>query len=153
MLCADELVSSPERIVSAGSPAEARAWLISESTCAAAALSAAEVALAGVVLAEAEGCAVAVPVADRVGCADGEATGADPVADADGAADADGPDLTRCARLAALCGGIVTTTGDAAMAMSDWLAAQEAVPAVPHPAVVLPARPVACPAERAPRVR
>ena len=36
MLCADELASRPAVTVSAGSPAEARAWLISASTCAAA---------------------------------------------------------------------------------------------------------------------
>src|SRR5215469_16297243 len=35
-LCADELASRPEVIISAGRPAEARAWLISASTCVAA---------------------------------------------------------------------------------------------------------------------
>src|SRR6185437_10887339 len=67
MLCADELVSRPEVMVSAGSPADARAWLISASTCPAAALSLVVPAGADVD-AEADGCAAGVPVADWVGC-------------------------------------------------------------------------------------
>src|ERR1700761_6295537 len=39
MLCCDELFSRPEVVVSAASPAEARAWLMSASTCPAALLS------------------------------------------------------------------------------------------------------------------
>jgi hypothetical protein len=123
--------------------------LISASTCPAAALSAAEVALGEAVLAEAVGCTVAVPVAVRVGCADGEVPGADPDAGADGL------DLAGCVRLAALLDGIVTTTGDAAMAISDWLpqeaasAALQLAEAADEPA----ARPVVDPVENAPWVR
>jgi hypothetical protein len=111
--------------------------LIKASTCPAAALSAE-------VLAGAEVEAVAVAVADWLGCADG--ADRDAVAEADGDADADGPDLGLCARLAAMCAGIVTRTGGAATATAVWFAAQELVPAVPHPAVMLPVRPATAPA-------
>src|SRR5215468_3395013 len=58
-LCADELASRPEVIVSAGSPAAERAWLISASTCAAAVP---PWAAGGVeAAADAEGRALAVP--------------------------------------------------------------------------------------------
>ena len=89
-----------------------------------------------------------VPVDD----ADGEAPGAEP--DAATEADGDAADLTWCARLAALLGGIVTTTGDAAMAIPDW--PHEAAPDVPQLAEAAD-EPAACPAgvpeERTPRVR
>src|ERR1700734_1826151 len=53
-LCADELAARPAVTVSAGSPAVARAWLISASTCAAAVPPAAVAGvLAGAVLARA----------------------------------------------------------------------------------------------------
>jgi hypothetical protein len=121
--------------------------LISASTGAAAALSR-DVPAGADVVADADaagGVAGLVPDSDPDSTAEeGTAVG-----------DAEGPGVAWCARLAALCGGIVTTTGDAAMAISDWLPGQEPAPA--HPAAVLPARPVACPAagpaERAPRVR
>jgi hypothetical protein len=139
-------------IVSAGSPADERAWLISASTCAAAALSWVVPAGADVVAD-----AVGVPVVLAVGCVACMVPDSDPdVAAEEDAADGDAEGLG-VARCAALRGGIVTTTGDAAMAISDWLPMQEPAPAVPHPAAVLPACPAACPAagpvDSAPRVR
>src|SRR5215472_5570443 len=93
-LCADELDTRPEVIVSAGSPAAERAWLISASTCAAAvppcAPGAAEAA------ADAEGRAPAVPAAGAAGRGDAERE------------DADGP-------VPAWRGGTVATAGGAAM--------------------------------------
>src|ERR1700735_4873786 len=74
-LCADEVVSRPAVTVSAGSPAVARAWLISASTCAAGAPS---------------WSAVALPVGEAAGEAAAEADepGVDDLVDmdADGAA-------------------------------------------------------------------
>src|SRR6202042_2274118 len=71
-LCADEVLSRPAVRVSAGSPAVARAWLISASTCVAGAPS---------------WSAVALPVGEAAEEAlmDAAAPGADELADADGA--------------------------------------------------------------------
>src|SRR3984957_11244836 len=79
-LCAEEVVSRPAVRVSAGSPAVARAWLISASTCAAGAPS---------------WSAVALPVGEAAGevAADAAEPGADGLADAG----ADGAVFVGCA--------------------------------------------------------
>src|ERR1700722_16298455 len=83
-LCADEVVSRPVVMVSAGSPAVARAWLMSASTWAAGAPSWSAVALL-------VGEATAEAVADALGA--DELTAAD--------ADGDGAILVRCGLAAA----------------------------------------------------
>src|SRR6516225_1706916 len=116
-LCADELASRPEVIVSAGSPAAERAWLISASTCAAAvtplATGGAEEA------ADAECRAPAVPAVGAAGRGAGEREDAD----TDGS-------------VPARRGGIVATVGGAAMAIPAGLPAQGMAAAAPHPAAV-----------------
>src|SRR5262252_247388 len=103
-LCADELAFRPEVIVSAGSPAAERAWLISARTCAAAVPPwAAGGAEAG---ADAEGRAPAVPAFGAAGRGDAEREDAD----------AGGP-------VPAWRGGTVATAGGAAMAITDELLA------------------------------
>jgi hypothetical protein len=68
----------------------------------------------------------------------------------------DGPFPVGCARAVAGSGGTVTTAGGTATARPAWLAAQDAVPAAPHPAAVVRASTVplaAGPEENTPRVR
>jgi hypothetical protein len=126
-------------IVSGGSPAAERAWLISASTCAAAmppwgadGLAEAEAA------ADAEGWALAVPV--PVGCGEREDT------------DADGASPVRAWR-----DGTVATAGGTAMATSAGLPAQGPVVAAPQPVAAVRGlafvRPDAGPGEKTLRVK
>src|SRR3984957_13937948 len=150
-LCADEVVSKPAVRVSAGSPAEARAWLISASTCAAGAPSWSAVGLA-------------VGEAVREGATDGaelgpdELAGADELADADAdaeaeaeaEADADGRAFVRCGPAAVRLGGTIATAGAAATAIAAGLLAQGPAPAAPQPAAVVRGL-VTLPADDGPR--
>src|SRR5215472_9544885 len=70
-LCADELASRPEVIVSAGSLAAERAWLISASTCTTAVPPAAAGGLSEAAV-DAAGWALAAPIAGSVGRRDGD---------------------------------------------------------------------------------
>ncbi len=105
-------------IVSAGSPAPARAWLISVSTCAAGVPPWAGGGLAGAVVAEGRG--LDVLVAGAAGRDDGEP------GDADGDA----------GLVAAWLGGIVTTVGDAARPRPPDIPGQGLAATAPQAAVV-----------------
>jgi len=135
--------------VSAGSPAAARAWLISASTCAAGAPPWFPPLLLAAAEADADADAGAAAVAaGAVARGDGER-----VDDADG----DGAVPLRRARAAACRGGTVTTAGGTATVTPAGLAGQAALPAAPHPAAVVRepalAWPAAVPPENTPRAR
>ena len=132
--------------VSAGSPAAARAWLISASTCAAGVPPWSPPLPLAAAPADA-GAGAAAVVAGAV-ARDGERED-----DADG----DGAVPLRRMRAVACRGGTVTTAGGTATVTPAGLAGQAALPAAPHPAAVVRestlAWPAAAPPENTPRAR